>query len=213
MMLHIVMPSYRWWHLLNIKANIQWAISDLSSVRWHILLFDDLYEHLPEHVRTNLREPWIDVVPTGQVRAGIDACYYKINRFVERGVNPRDKYYVLCDDDMLFKGVDKVAEAMTSEILILSMKRGSRPGRHQNTTLLAHPANRRIGCIGLGMFIVSGVVMQRHRFEEQNTCADGAFIIRATADFDTEYDPDTYALFNACTDLWDPADIHGAAGR
>jgi hypothetical protein len=211
MTLHIVMPSYRWWHLLNIKANIEWAVTDLSKVTWNIIVFESLYRNFPEHLAVNLRAPWINIVRADEATPGTDACYCKINRYFEQGVKPRDKYYIVCDDDMVLKGIDKVAEAMTSEILVVSMKRGTRPGRHPNSTLIAHPANRRVGCIGLGMFIVSGVVMQHRRFEEGNPCADGKFIIDATAAFETEYDPDTYALFNACTDLWDPADLRRAA--
>ena len=57
MRLHIVMPSYRWWNLLSVKANIEWAVSDLSRMTWTILMFDPLYENYPDYVRDRLCEP------------------------------------------------------------------------------------------------------------------------------------------------------------
>jgi hypothetical protein len=210
------MPSFRWWNLLTIKANIEWAVRDLSKINWDILVFRDLYDNFPDFVLKKLKESWINIIPVKNTPKGLDICYDKLNQYAEMGPDINDRYYILCDDDMVLKDIDVLAEKMTSEVLIISMKRGSfekkrvffRRVSHPITTLIACPENMRIGYVGNGMYILAGNVLKENRFNAGSHVADGEFIIKAAAKYRTEYAPDSYAVFNAYMDgRWDIKDI------
>jgi hypothetical protein len=112
------------------------------------------------------------------------------------------RYAILNDDDAYEPGFWDKVRSCKEEVLIPSMMRGVRtpagvsPERaHGTNTLVADPANMKVGHIGVEQLIVSGRILKNCRLP-LTIAGDGEMICYIAATNPVTYIPDCYVWFN-----------------
>jgi hypothetical protein len=185
---HIITPFHR-------PQNASALIAHLEPMRviWHPIC----------DVHVEFDAPWIVplyvVLPPGRL-----ILHQKHNYWIEtQPIVDSDWYGFMNDDDGYEPNVmDMVRSKTTSQVVVISMKRGDRtppgtpPGSaHDIYTLRAAPEEMRVCYAGVEQLFVRGSVLRTLRFVDDN-CGDGLMMEYVTRRFPTTYEPNYYALFN-----------------
>ena len=186
--IHIVTPFSRP-HLLDFLVE---HLRPLGSV-WHPLYHEKVA--FPE-------ETWIQPMHTPiELKEGQDACYTKLNRFLDSSdIVDTDYYVFLCDDDA-YAGPGWITKLRqhTENVVFCSMLRGQRrvpTSTHGEWPLIAAPQNIQVGCCGLESIACKGRVLKCNRFPEFNSVADGLFNMAMFLQYGAAFEPNEFVRFN-----------------
>lgn len=199
MKFNVVTPLARFENLPRLKESLK-----QHDVVWHIITDND-----SNYIHT-LDGSWINHYECPN--EGLDfwvRCHNSLNWFFHtQNIQAEEYYCVLNDDDAyedeFFQKVKYQVEAnsIITDVLICSMLRGHHtptdvdPVRHHPTdTLIAHPANVRVGSVGLEQFIAKGKVLKDINIP-LTACGDGEFITALVSNNNTAYLSDCYIKFN-----------------
>lgn len=123
-----------------------------------------------------------------------------LNAFIKLGIiEDNDRYIILNDDDFVEPGFFKKLDAVKSEFIICSMKRGQHtpPNSHGHgtDTLIACRQNVKVCHVGCEQMIVSGRLFKTIHFAD-DICADGMAIVEMAKHHVPTFVPDAYIWFN-----------------
>ena len=169
--LHVVMPFLR-------PDNFKTLLVMLAplDLQWHLIC------HEPSSIPAKVLPDWIHVHDCGQVPEKWDACYWKLNWFIDNvPIIDADRYHYLCDDDGLTVAAARVFKKATAPVAVCSIKRGLEPQPHWKRTglgprsftrhgpprvlkpLIATPDALRNTC-WMGMVAVLGGILRQMHF-------------------------------------------------
>lgn len=138
-------------------------------------------------------------------KATFNACFGKINAFINAGNIIDDDYYgFMGDDDSYEPGFFDVIRQQTAKILMFSLSRGNAIPhdaftRHPTSPLIISSHNNvRAGAIGLPQYIMKGVILKQMRLRMATNCDDGYFAEELVARFlsDIKFLPEIFAFGN-----------------
>ena len=184
-MIHIVTPFSRW-------ENLNFYVEGLKNqnIVWHPIYHSE--GEIPN-------VPWIQPFKI-KVPEGWDACYYKLNYFMDTaGLVANDYYLFMNDDDWFEEGFFDKIRQNSDELLIVSMKRGHNHlphiSPHGTSNLYANQQSMCVGSVGVEQIVIKGSLLSRYRFP--NSCVgDGILISQITGENKAKFLPDCYAYFN-----------------
>jgi len=183
-MIHIITPFSR-------KQNINFYLNLYSNplVLWHPIYIGDF----PFAEGRNVEALHVEDPPQG-----VDICYWKINKFIERGaIVNNDLYLFINDDDSIELPFYERVVALQGECFFVGMKRGMHqpPNGHPTSTLIPFEGAAP-GQIGLEQIIVRGSLLKTLRFREDNGMADGIMAVELQQKCKVIYIKDLFTLFN-----------------
>jgi hypothetical protein len=172
------------------------AVADMLPARndftWHAICSE------PEAAKAVLScDTWVQTdVEMVSVPSGVDPCYYKINRWMERRIKGLGEGFVHyvgfgCDDDGWPAGFWDYVLGELSKIptmLVVNMERGNRvpgrPGSAHCSKLFAAFSNMRRYHVGLEQYFVRASLMTGEMFDERQSTADGMMAWRLARKLD-----------------------------
>jgi hypothetical protein len=183
-MIHIITPFSR-------KQNIDFYMNLYANplVIWHPIYIGD---------SPFARGGNVDPLCVEDPPSGVDICYWKINKYIERGrIIDEDLYLFINDDDSIELPFYEKVNVLQGECFFIGMKRGM----HQ--PLNGHPISTLIpfsgvspGQIGLEQLVVRGSLLKTIRFREDNEMADGIMAVDLQKMSKVLLVTDLFVLFN-----------------
>lgn len=194
--IHIIMPFSR----TENKEKLIEAYRSMGVIL-HPIMFDDEVIEFPD-------EPWIIPVCLPMDKSECTAMMpgtYKRNLWIKDYPIIDDDYYLTADDDDMYEPdvMDSIRE-MTSDIVIISMKRGHRTPvgvsevrAYPTSTLFASPEKMECGYVSAQQLFVKGHIFKSHTHNEESHCWDGELAEHyVESNEQISYHPDLFALFN-----------------
>jgi len=133
-----------------------------------------------------------------------EACFRKINDFLDtQEINDDDYYGFMTDDDMYEPGFFDVIRQQTAKIIIYSLYRGDSipydeiAAPHPTTPLIMNGhGDVRVCNIGLLQYIIKGEIFKQTRFSTTDYWGDGHFAVDLKTRWPNEvrYIPDLWAF-------------------
>lgn len=186
---------YRIITAFNRWPNLQAMIDLLGPLN---VTWEPIFDDTPENRERSPSQDWIvprfaPKAPEGWHPAAWPIYWHPCHC----AVDPRARYCILTDDDSYEPGFFEKIDAIESNVLIVSMKRGDNPAAsgYPTDTLVAAPENMHCGRIGGEQIVVSGVIWDK--FRHLHTAAgDWPWIAAITSLHAPVFVPDAFVRFN-----------------
>jgi hypothetical protein len=127
------------------------------------------------------KRSWVHPLHTKELVPG-EACFRKLNDFLETQEIIDSDYYGFIDDDSMYEpGFFDIIRQQTAKIIIYSLSRGD---TIPNDEVAKHPTNPliikslrdiRVGNIGLPQYILKGEIIKQTRFDPTHYHGDGYY--------------------------------------
>ena len=179
-MIHVITPFSRPQNILALVEHLRPA-----GIIWH-----PLHHGLVDFPK----EPWIQPRQIGYPNEWLATgacCYWKVNQFIDDGLEDGDYYGVLCDDDMYALGFWDKFRTHSGDIIVASLEHTSL------NTLVAAPENMKQGRVSFEQMFAKAHIWNEFRYN--NDCqADGNLIERVHQRYADKFDyaPECFVMFN-----------------
>jgi hypothetical protein len=128
------------------------------------------------------KKDWIHPIHTQELIVGKEACFRKINDFLDTQTIVDNDYYGFIDDDSMYEpGFFDIIRQQTSKIIICSLYRGDsipndNVAKHPTYPLIIKSLRDIYVCnIGLPQYIIKGEIFKQTRFNPINVHGDGKY--------------------------------------
>lgn len=190
---HIVTPYKRF---ENLHPQIEMLKAQDANLAWDLLLD----KHLPFHI--SVPGDWVRTFFFEPQQPFWQAWRHHLNAYIGiADIVANDRYLILNDDDAVEPGFFQKIDQHDGNLIICSMMRGhqtppSGPLRsHPTDTLMADPANMRVGRVGCEQMICTGELFRQLKFAN-DVCADGMAIVDMVSRHPADYAAEAFVWFN-----------------